>query len=201
MPVLIAILEKIKAFGKDMADNIVIIHADKGIGPFKKPLMYALPTLLILYLALYSPLASRVGSKARELAKLRVIAFHATDYKAAKEKYAAYQRRLPLIKDKDEWLNYLMTSTAKNHSITVDSLSAQTESEVGNFLLISREASVTATYPNIGKWIADMENSPILLKVSEVDLRKDMSGTGLIKVRIKLSTIFPRFGAAPAAGQ
>ncbi|MBU2573400.1 MAG: type 4a pilus biogenesis protein PilO [Elusimicrobia bacterium] len=202
MPALIIILDKIKVFVIDMADNLVIIYADKGMEPFKKPLLYALPTLLILYIAVYSPLASKVKNRALELEQLRLVARHSADYQDVKARYAAYQRKLPLFKDKAEWLNYVMTSTAKTHGIEFDQLSAQTESEVGNFLLISREASVTTTYPKLGKWIADVENSPILLKVAEMDFKKDPMTAGIIKVRVKLSTIFPRFGApAPAAGQ
>ncbi|MBI4802693.1 MAG: type 4a pilus biogenesis protein PilO [Elusimicrobia bacterium] len=200
MPALFILVDKIKAFVIDMTDNIAIIYTDKGIEPFKKPLIYALPLLLILYSAVYSPLGSRVKNRVAELEKLRLISVHAADYQEANTRYTAYQRRLPLFKDKDEWLSYVMTSTAKSQGIEFDQFSAQTESEVGNFLLISREASVTTTYARLGRWIADMENSPILLKVSALDLRKDPMTAGIIKATIKLSTIFPRFGA-PAPGQ
>lgn len=206
MQYLIILLEKIKVIAKDMTDNVLIIYADKGFEPFKKPLIFALPVLLVVYAAVYSPLGGKLKNRTMELEKLKLISMHAADYQAAKDSYARYQRRLPLLKDKDDWLSYVMTSTAKTNGIVIDTLSSQAEAEVGNFLMVSREASVTTTYPRLGKWVADMENSPILLKVSEMDLRKDPLTGGVIKVTIKLATIFPRFGgaspgaaAAPAA--
>ena len=47
-PLSAALLEKIKSAVKDMADSVVVIYAEKGIGPFKRPLMIALPSLLPL---------------------------------------------------------------------------------------------------------------------------------------------------------
>ena len=195
MPIIMNLVAKITLFFKDMLDNIRTIYAEKGIEPFKKPLLFSLPTLLILYSAVYTPLSTKVRTRSDELENRQVIASHYTEYNDAKTRLAAFQRRLPLLKDKEEWLNYLMTSTAKTYGISFDSLSAQTESEVGSFLLVSREVTVTTSYPNFGKWIAELERSPIILKVADVNLRKDSGRTGSIKVNMKLSTIFPRFGA------
>ncbi len=197
MPVIMQLAAKIGLYLKDMLDNIRMIYAEKGIEPFKKPLLFSLPTLLILYSAIYSPLGSKVSKRAAELENRRIISAHYSDYEDAKTRLAAYQRKLPLIKDKEEWLNYLMTSTAKNYGISSDSLSGQTETEIGNFLLVSREVDVTTTYSNFGKWIAEIERSPITLKVADANIRKDTGRTGYVKVHMKLSTVFPRFGGAP----
>lgn len=197
MSVIMELAAKISLYLKDMLDNVRMIYAEKGIEPFKKPLIFSLPTLLILYSAVYSPLGSKVATRAASLANRRVIAAHYSEYEDAKTRLAAYQRRLPLLKDKEEWLNYLMTSTAKNYGISFDSLSGQTETEIGNFLLVSREVDVTTTYSNFGKWIAELERSPITLKVADANIRKDTGRTGYIKVHMKLATIFPKFGGAP----
>jgi len=196
MPIIMELAAKIGLFFTDMLDNIRMIYAEKGIEPFKKPLLFSLPTLLILYAAFYTPLGAKVKSRSAELANREVIASHSADYEDAKTRLSGYQRRLPLIKDKEEWLNYLMTSTAKTYDISFDSLSAQTESEVGSFLLVSREVTVTTTYANFGKWIAELERSPIIIKVAEANIRKDTTRPGSVKVNMKLSTIFPRFGGA-----
>jgi len=196
MPVIMALVNTMTAFFKDMYDNILIIYAEKGIEPFKKPLLIAFSAVLVLYVLMYAPLASKVRINADRLEKSQIIADHYADYDDARTKLAAYQKRLPLLRDKDEWLNYMMTSTAKVHGISFDSIAAQTESEIGNFLLVSRVVSVTTTYVKFGKWVADIENSPILLKVTDVNLKKDGSRTGVVRINMKLSTVFPRFGAA-----
>ncbi len=150
--------------------------------------------MLILYAAVYSPLSSKVATEKDALDKKQLIAANYADYEDARTKLAAYQRKLPLPKDKDELLNYVMTSTAKNQGISFDSISPQNENEVGNFLLVSRSVSVTTTYAKFGKWVADIESSPILLKVAEINLKKDNTRAGVLKVNMKLSTIFPKFG-------
>jgi len=197
MSVLTELAARIRLYFKDMLDNVRMIYAEKGIAPFKKPLLFSLPALLILYSAVCSPLGSKVRNRAAGLENRRLIAAHYSDYTDAKTRLAAYQRRLPLLKDKEEWLNYLLTSTAKKYGISFDSQSAQTETEIGGFLLVSREVAVTTTYSDFGKWIAEIERSPITLKVAEADIRKDAGRVGFIKVTMKLATIFPRFGAAP----
>jgi hypothetical protein len=196
MPAIMALVNKVAVFLRDMSDNILVIYTDKGIKPFKKPLLFALPAVLILYGAVYVPLAEKLDEERHSLERIQLIADNYASYMGAKDRLAAYQRRLPLIRDKDEWLNYVMTSTAKTHGISFDSTSAQIESEIGNFLLVSREVAVTTTYAQFGKWVADIENSPILLKVADVTLKKDGSRTGVIKVNMKLSTIFSKPGAA-----
>ncbi|MFA6433901.1 MAG: type 4a pilus biogenesis protein PilO [Elusimicrobiales bacterium] len=199
MQFLMALAGKATVFLRGMTDNILMIYTEKGIEPFKKPLMFALPSVLILYGAVYSPLGSKLAVDKRELDKVRLIVDHYDEYKDAKARLAAYQRRLPLIKDKEEWLNFVMTSTAKTHGIVFDSLSAQTETEVGGFLLVSREVAVTTTYAKFGKWVADIESSPIMLKVADVTIKKDSSRAGWIKVTMKLSTVFARSDAAAGA--
>lgn len=124
---------------------------------------------------------------------LEVIAQHAGEYEDAKTRLGAYQRRLPLIKDKDEWLNYLITNSARTYGISFEGMGAQKETDVGNFVVVSREVTVTTNYATLGKWIADIENSPILIRVADLDLRRDSGNPGMIKVIFRLSTIFPKF--------
>ena len=193
MPAIVALINKAKVFLKDMLDNILMIYTEKGIEPFKKPLLFAFPTVLILYGAVYGPLSSKLAAEKDALSKKQLIAVNYADYEDAKTKLSAYQRKLPLLKDKDEWLSYLMTSTAKNQGISFDSISPQTENEVGNFLLVSRSVSVTTTYAKFGRWVADIEGSQILLKVADVNMKKDNTRAGVLKINMKLSTIFPKF--------
>jgi len=186
----------IKSFVRGMADDILMIYAEKGIEPFKKPLLLSIPALLVLYNFVYIPLGDRIRARKSALEQVRLIAAHYEDYSNARTRLAGYKRRLPLIKDKDEWLNYVLTATAKVHGIDFYSLSSQTEIQAGNFLLVARTVTVTITYTKLGKWIADIENSPIFLKVAEVTIVKDPAQTGMLKVTMTISTMFPNPAAA-----
>jgi type II secretory pathway component PulM len=192
-PEIAAIFGKLQSFFKDMLDNIMMIYAEKGIEPFKKPLLVAVPALIILYAAVYSPLGSRLSAAKARLQNLEVIVQHAGEYEDARTRLSAYQRRLPLIKDKDEWLNYLITNSARLYGISFEGIGAQKETEVGNFVIVSRDVSVATGYATLGKWVADIENSPILIRVTDLNIRRDANNPGMVKVTFKLSTIFPKF--------
>ncbi len=189
-----ALIEKVKASVKDMLDDILIIYGEKGLTPFKRPLTIAAPSLLILYLMVYSPVSDKVRRTVSEEKSMTAIAQFAGDYESVKTRVTAYKHKLPLAKDKDEWLNYLLTSTAREAEVSVDSMGAQRENEVGNYLVVSREVTATTTYAPFGRWIAKIENSPIFLRVTEMNLRRDDNSPGMVKVTFTLSTVFPRSG-------
>jgi len=189
-----AILARAQSFLKDMADNIMIIYGEKGFAPFKKPLIIAGPSLLILYAAVYSPLGNKLKVTSAQVESMGVVAQYAGDYQDAKAKLSAYQRKLPFIKDKDEWLNYVITSTAREYGVAFDSLSAQKEMEVGNYVVVSREVMVTTTYANLGRWLAEIENSKIFLRVSDLSIRRSADNPGTVKVTFTLATVFSKFG-------
>lgn len=193
-PIVIELLGRARSFFKNMADEMSIIYAEKGITPFKKPLVVAVPTLLILYLGVYSPMGDKLKSASSDIKRLEVVAQNFGDYSESKSQLAAYQSRLPLVKDKEEWLNYLLTSTGKKCGISFDGISAQTESEAGSFLVVSRKVTVVTTYENIGRWIAEIENSPIFLRINSFTCEKDRPNPGKVKVEFTLSTIFPKNG-------
>jgi len=195
MPAIMAAVARLMSLLRDMLENILSIYAEKGMAPFKRPLVIALVVPFVLYNFLYRPLQSRIVLKSAELEKWRIIDAHYSDYQHAGSSMDAYRTRLPNLKDKEEWLKAVLTTTAKNYGIAPDSLSAQHETEVGNFLLVSLEASVTTTYAKFGKWLADMEKTPKLLRVSEVTIAK-AGRPGFIKVTLKLSTIYPKYGGA-----
>ncbi len=186
---------KIRSSVKEMTENIVLIYRDKGFAPFKKPLMVAVPVFLIVYAAIYLPVKSKLSSGAELLLSKQTISANAAEYEEARNNLAAYQRRLPLLKEKEEWLNYLTTSTARAYGITFEGLRAQTETEAGNFLVVSREVSVNTSYVKLGKWLADLEKSPIFVRVEELSVKKDDNSPGVLKVTFRISTIFPKFRA------
>jgi len=184
-------LLRIQAFFRNMASDIVIIYSEKGIGPFKKPLLFALPVLLVIYAAVYAPLRSKMALRSAELVKFEVISQNYQEYHDAKSKLSFCRTKLPLLKDKGEWLNYIINTTAKKSGMVIDSFSAQNETEIRGFLMASRSVSVTTSYAKLGVWLAAIENSPILLKVTDLTFKRLDEHVGVIRVNLLLSTVFP----------
>lgn len=189
------IIEKARSYFKNLSANILMIYGEKGFAPFKRPLTIAAPVLLVLYVAVYSPISGNLSKTTRSISGMTVVAQYAEQYETAKMRVQGMHRRLPLVKDKGEWLNYVINSTARDLGVQVDSLSAQRETEVGGYVLVSREVQTTTTYSQFGKWIAEIENSPIFLRITEINLNRDENNPGSVKVTFTLSTVFPRFGA------
>ena len=193
-PFIAALLDKAVAYFRNMWDDVLIIYGEKGFAPFKKPLTFAAPVLLVLYFGFYSPAGGRLKKARGEVANKTIIAQYAEQYETSKQRLSSLQRKLPLLKDKDEWLSYIIGSSAKKVGISVDTQSAQRETEVGGYLVVSRDVSTSTTYHHFGRWMAEIENSPIFLRVTEMSLARDENNPGAVKVTFTLSTIFPKVG-------
>jgi Tfp pilus assembly protein PilO len=194
------LIDKIKSAVLEMRDDVLVIYSEKGIEPFKKPLLIAAPAILILYGAVYAPSADKYAEKKIEAEHLEAISVHYSEYNDMISRKSELRRRMPLAKDKGEWLSYILTSTSKAHGITFDSLMAQEQQKAGPLLLVSRGASVTSTYEQIGKWLAEVENSKIFLKITELQISRRSAAPGMVKVTIKLSTVFPDDSAQNGGG-
>ncbi len=195
-----SIVEKIKAAVLEMKDDALVIYAERGFEPFKKPLLIAAPVLLVLYGAVYVPSSDKYQSKKLEVEHLEAISVHYREYNDMLARKTELRRRLPLAKDKGEWLSYILASTSRDHGITFDSLLAQEEQKAGPLVLVSRGASVTSTYDKIGKWLAEIENSKIYLKITQLQISRRAAAPGMLKVTIKLSTMFPAEDRASEGG-
>jgi Tfp pilus assembly protein PilO len=120
-----------------------------------------------------------------------VISSHYAEYMDVQKQRAELRRRTPLLKDKGEWLGYILTSTSKNHGLTFEALSQQEERDAGPLILVSRGANVTGTYEQVGAWLAEMENSKIFLKITTLEMSKSPSDPTSVQVKIILSIVFP----------
>lgn len=195
-----AVAEKIRSYFRDMLSDILIIYGEKGVAPFKKPLMIAVPSLLVLYAGVYSPLSSNLSRTQHRIDGMKAVALYADDYNDAKTRLMAMQRKLPLFKDKTDWLSYLINDSARKVGVSIDSQGAQAETEVGAYVVASRQVTATTTYAQFGKWLADMENSPIFVHLTDLSLNRDDSRPGTVKVSFTIATVFPKSGAAGAGG-
>lgn len=194
------LISKARGFFTEATDNVLVIYAEKGIEPFKKPLMIAFPVLLVLFAGVYRPLGGKIEEANYQLEVSQAISEGAGDYQAVKEQLLAAQSRLPLLKDKDEWLSYLLMNSAKAHGISFDMLSAQTEEDAGSFLVVSRRVEFVTDYSTLGRWLAEVENSPIFIRVVSLEVAREEMNPLRLKVSVKLSTVFMKPEGATSGG-
>ncbi len=188
-------IEKIISFFKNSISEIQATYAEKGIEPFKKPIMYSVPIFLVIYFGFYSPSINKVSTLKDEIARYELLAPLYGDYTNYKNSLSQYKKNLPLYKDKDEWLDYIITTNCKKNGVSPQSIGAQIESELtGGFVLASKDISIEADYFTVGKLVADMENSQIFVKITELNLKKG-SVLGTVSVQFKIATVFIKPGS------
>ncbi|HOW90067.1 MAG TPA: hypothetical protein PL037_07275, partial [Elusimicrobiales bacterium] len=66
-------------------------------------------------------------------------------------------------------------------------------------LMVSREVSLTTTYSQLGKWLADIERTPAYVRVAAAIISKMDGPAHNVNVKLKLSTVFRK--ADEAQGQ
>lgn len=186
--------DRVKSYFTDMIADILVIYGEKGFAPFKRPLTIAAPSLLLLYVAVYSPMSGKLSSTERKIRSMSDIAQYAEQYEGSKMRIRGLQRNLPLFKDKAEWLSYLINDSARKVGVPINAISAQREGDMGSYLVVSREVSTKTTYNKLGEWMAAIENSPIFVRITEFNMAKDNADPGMIKVTVVVSTVFPRPG-------
>lgn len=187
-------MSKIKFYLKSLFSDIYSIYLERGFAPFQKPLIFAGGVFLIIYFGLYLPSFSKLKAVKNDWDNINSVVPYYDSYIRYKKEISNYKKMLPNYKDKDEWLDYIIRNTAKNNSIVPETITAQREVELGGGLIVAnKEVTVTASYHDIGKWIADIENAPIFLTISDFNLRK--SDNFMVRVQFKLVTIFIKPGA------
>jgi len=191
-PQIAELIAKAQRFLADAANNVLAIYAEKGIEPFKKPLGVAAPLLLVIYLAVYVPLGDKIRVASGKLEASQAIAQGAGDYEDARKRLLAYQAKLPYLKDKDDWLSSVLMNTARTHGISFDVFSAQTEEEIDDFVVVSRKVELATAYETLGKWLADVESTPVFLRVVYLSVLRDNDNPLRVKVSLQLSTLFAR---------
>lgn len=95
-----------------------------------------------------------------------------------------------MYKDREEWLNYLIISTAKDLEIDIESLAPQKTSESGVFLIASRDVETTIDYDTAGRWIEKLENAPVFLRITGMSMDKLEDDATYVKLRMTISTLF-----------
>jgi len=169
---------------------VQVIYAEKGVEPFKVPVLIVLSIVFCLYFFVYSKIEPQINDITSQIDTFRSIADNLDDYMRAKSSITEFKKKLPMYKDREDWLNYLIISTAKKNNIELESLSPQKISEKGDFAIASRDVETTVEYDVAGMWIAELENAPVFLRITFVSIDRIAENPALVKVKMTVSTLF-----------
>ncbi len=188
--------------GEEVA-HVVAMLREKGPKHFARPLGIAGGAVVALYVFVYVPTEEALAQAQKRLLAARATGQFASDYKSASSKLLEYAARLPQPSDKDGWLFNTIVESAQRNGITLGNVGSQTETETPGYVVLSMQVTASATYAQLGTWIASLEGSKRLLHVASVRIHKDKGEgpataerLGKADAQIEISTVIPRARAA-----
>lgn len=185
------IITKYKKKIKNLIEDVQAIYLEKGPQPFQKPFLYAFLAIFISYL-IYLSNKGTLKNNQLEYEKMSQLSSFANEYIDLKNSIQSYLKKIPSIKDKNEWLDYLLNITAHRYQIVFTNIESQKELKVGNNMyIVAKQVQFTTDYQTLGKFIRDLENSPVFIEISQlVVMKKDDNYIINIEVTINVSTVF-----------
>lgn len=185
----------------EAALSVYTLYTEKGIAPLRIPLLVICCAVLMLYSGVYGRIISGLERTRSELNSLEASAKYARIFEDYRSRLGAYEKRLPLLKDKDKWLFDVVMAAAQKEGVRPDTVSAQAETEMDDFIVASREISAAVSFKSAAKLLARIENSPFLVKISQLTVKKDPARLGIVKIQFQVSTVFLKTRLTQSARQ
>jgi len=122
------------------------------------------------------------------------------EYLENKRKLLSLEPRFPEVKEKDQWLISQLLEIFKPANITANMNEIQVENSANpNYLTISKKVSFATKFLDFGKLLAEIENRPAYMRISEFSIRKnpDVNEPGMNNVDMTFNAVFPKEKLAP----
>ena len=173
---------------------------EKGYKHFAKPLAMTGTMLAVTYYMVYVHSRDRLQEVRSQLAAARATSTFADAYKDAVAKIRDVSTMMPQLTDRDGWLFNRAVETSQKQGISLGAIGNQVEINTPAFLVLSLPVGASTTYAQFGSWVAELENTPKLLKVTGFRIKKvELDKTTLAKenlgkcsVELEISTIIPK---------
>lgn len=175
---------------QDYAQYLQVIYLERGFEPFKVPVLAVTGIIFCLYFFMYKPIEPKLMELNDQLETQRAIHESLGEYNETKNTIGDFKKRLPMYKDKEDWLNYIIISTAKEMEIELDSLDPQVLKEDGSFAVASRNLETTVEYDIAGRWIEKLENAPVFIRLTNVTMEKVQEDPSYVKLKMTVTTLF-----------
>ncbi|MGC8867368.1 MAG: hypothetical protein ACP5PA_04055 [Elusimicrobiales bacterium] len=182
---------EIKIYIKNLFSDVQAVYNEKGAEPFKKPLVISLIVIIALYI-LYHSSSSRLSDIKDRIKWIESIKDYYNEYTSSKETIKRYSSKVAAWKDKDDFLNYTLTSIASKNGIAFSSLEAQKEMTFDRVYYVTKQVKFTTTYEKMIKFLAEIETSELFLEISQITISKkeNPNQLGEVDVDLTLGTIF-----------
>lgn len=180
---------EIKSLLLEFYSPVISVYRERGIQPFGRPLGIAFFLVYVLHTMMYVSARTKVERLTEELAAAEANAKFADEYATQKAQLLSFRSRTPKYNQKDNWLYDAILASAEAHGITLKSISSQNESLVGDFLKLQYTVMADLKWQQIGEWIATLESSKVMMKVTNLEIKKTSTQMGMNQVTIQVTTM------------
>ena len=134
-----------------------------------------------------------------EMAKMEIEHMHRDEYVANKDHLMKLEPLFPDIGQKKDWLLVHLKDFFEKRKVQVTMDGNATEEPQATYVVGTQPVSFKANFKELGKMLADIENGPDLLRVSNLTVVKltDTENLGENNVVIQFGTVFPKTKYAP----
>ena len=145
-------------------------------------------------------LDEQTKSVRQQIESIRVQQSSEQEYLANKSKLMSLEPQFPDISVKDQWLIQQLFEVFKPVKINANLSDPQMENANNpNYTIVSKKVNFAINFLDFGKLLAEVENRPFYLRVSEFSITKnpDSRDIGVNTVSLTFNTVFPKEKLAP----
>lgn len=181
----------IKQYIKNVLQDVQAIYNEVGFEPFKKPAVISLIFIFASYF-LYNTSSTSLIEKKERHDWLLLIKANYDEYISAKKTLKKYSNNIPSLKNKDDFLNYTLTSIASKNGINFSSVESQKEMQYNKVIYATKQVKFTTTFENLIKFLAEIENNEVFVEITQINITKKDTPyqIGLLDVDMTVATIF-----------
>lgn len=193
---------KVKEFSQGWKQGLKDVNDSLAEGNYKliaKQVVVVIVAFLILRFGV-GKLNEQTKAVRTQIDAIRVQQSSEQDYLTSKRKLLSLEPRFPEVKEKDQWLISKLLEVFQPANVTANMNELQVENGANpNYLIISKKVSFSTKFLDFGKLLAEIENRPEYMRISEFSLRKnpDPNDLEMNTVDMTFNTVFPKEKLAP----
>ena len=162
---------------------------DKGANRFGRALALSLALPFAAYLLIYTPAMRKLAHLDDELSRARLMARQADDYNQVKNRLLVAYSKLPLPKDRANWLSDTVKEALRSENIVASQLPAPSEEDVHGIVTQNLSIGMNLKFSELMALLTRLEASKPLIHISRVELTKNSTPLGNNTVNCVFSTV------------
>jgi hypothetical protein len=148
--------------------------------------------LFAAYMGLYRPPQQKSSRLAAQIAKAKMLHDYGSQYSDLRDQLRGAYRRLPLLKDRDQWLSNSVRDSLSAGGLLSEDFKPVQEQEVQGLLFQTSSVSLNVRFAEFYDWLLRLESAKPMMHLSLLDLTKMTDKPGYNRATCEVSTVIPK---------